>query len=84
MQLQFCVAVAWASSCSSDLTPSLGTSICHTCGPKKKQTKNFNVVSYKLVTLGKLLPPSEPQFIHLGGRLDLCAIICCFRCWSVD
>ena len=29
------VAVAVASSCSSDLTPSLGTPICHKCGPKK-------------------------------------------------
>ena len=28
-----------ADSCSSDLTPSLGTSICCGCGPKKK-TKN--------------------------------------------
>ena len=29
------VAVAQASSCSSDWTPSLGTSICHRCRPKK-------------------------------------------------
>ena len=29
------VAVVQASSHSSDLTPSLGTSICHRCGPKK-------------------------------------------------
>ena len=33
------VAVAWAGSCSSDLTPSLGTSICCQCGPKKKKKK---------------------------------------------
>ena len=31
------VAVAKASSCSSNLTPSLGTSICHRRGPKKKK-----------------------------------------------
>jgi len=30
------VAVVQASSCSFYLTPSLGTSICHGCGPKKK------------------------------------------------
>ena len=24
-------------SCSSDLTPSLGTSMCYTCSPKKKK-----------------------------------------------
>ena len=29
------VALAWASGYSSDLTPSLGTSICRGCGPKK-------------------------------------------------
>ena len=31
------VAVVWAGSCSSDSTPSLGTSICRGCGPKKKK-----------------------------------------------
>ena len=36
IQLQSQVAVAEASSCSSYLTPSLGTSICHRCGPKKQ------------------------------------------------
>ena len=38
------MAVAMAGSYSSDSIPSLGTSICHRCGPKKaktnKQTKN--------------------------------------------
>ena len=33
------VAVVQASSCSSDLTPSLGTSIRCRCGPKKKKKK---------------------------------------------
>ena len=46
MQFRSCVAVAvaWAGSCSSDLTSSLGTSICHGCGPKKqnKQTNKQN------------------------------------------
>ena len=31
------VAVVSAGSCSSDWTPSLGTSICCTCGPKKQK-----------------------------------------------
>ena len=30
------VAVVWASGSSSDFTPSLGTSICLECGPKKQ------------------------------------------------
>ena len=39
MRLRSCVAVAvvQAGSCSSNLTPSLGTSICLMCGPKKKK-----------------------------------------------
>ena len=35
------MAVVQASSYSSDWTPSLGTSICCRCGPKKKKKKNF-------------------------------------------
>ena len=33
------VTVAVAGSYSSDLTPSLGTYICHTCGSKKQKQK---------------------------------------------
>ena len=33
------VAVAWVSSCSSSSTPSLGTTMCCRCGPKKKEEK---------------------------------------------
>ena len=33
------VAVAWAISCSSDFTPSLGTSICYGRSPKKTKIK---------------------------------------------
>ena len=39
MRLGSGIAVAVASSRISDLTPSLGTSICHGCGPKKKKNK---------------------------------------------
>ena len=44
MQLGSCVAVAvtQASSFSSNLTPRLGTSICHECGPKKTKKKKKN------------------------------------------
>ena len=44
MQLGSYVAmvVAQASNCSSNWTPSLGTSICCMCGPeKRKKKKNF-------------------------------------------
>ena len=33
------VTVMWAGSCSSDSTPSLGTSICFRCIPKKQKIK---------------------------------------------
>ena len=33
------VAVVWAGTCSSDLTPSLETSICSGCSPKKQKKK---------------------------------------------
>ena len=33
------VAVAYAGACSSNWTPSLGTSICHECSPKKTKEK---------------------------------------------
>ena len=41
-QLGSQVTVAVAGSCSSDLTSSLGTSICHGCGPKCKKKKTPN------------------------------------------
>ena len=39
------VAVAQASSYSSDSTPSLGTSICHKCGPKKKKERKTRKIN---------------------------------------
>ena len=39
MQLRSCVAVT--GSCNSDLTPSLGLSICLGCGPKKTKKSRF-------------------------------------------
>ena len=38
------VAVVWAGSYSSDLTPSLGTSICHRCSPKKTKDKIIIII----------------------------------------
>ena len=39
LRSQVAVAVGQARSCSSDSTPSLWTSICHRCGPKKREKK---------------------------------------------
>ena len=70
------VAVVEAGSYGSDSTPSLGTSICHRCGPKeqkkkKKKKKNlWNQCSAIQLAVGKLqdciilwLPASVQQFL---------------------
>ena len=50
------VAVAYVSGYSSDLTPSLGTSICHKCGPPKKpeQTKKYLKTNNENTTIQNL------------------------------
>ena len=64
----------WANSCSSDSTPSLGTSICHGCGPKipkNKKIKNWKIVlgrkSYKAALLEKSVPEMKYLNAHQGG-----------------
>ena len=39
-QLRSRMAISQASSYSSDSAPNLGTSICHGCGPKKREKKS--------------------------------------------
>ena len=51
-QLGSGIAVAVAGSCSSDLTPSLRTSICHECGPKKEKKKKDSPFSEPSYTTG--------------------------------
>ena len=55
------VAVVPAGSCSSDWTPSLGTSICRRCDPKKKSSD----VSLKIRELGWASYPLQIE--NLGG-----------------
>uniref|UniRef100_A0A8D1NNL7 Eukaryotic translation initiation factor 3 subunit L n=1 Tax=Sus scrofa TaxID=9823 RepID=A0A8D1NNL7_PIG len=50
------VAVAVASSCGSNWTPSLGPSICHRCKKKKKPTKNLFLAHQT-----KKPPPKKPK-----------------------
>ena len=60
-------AVVWASSYSSDLTPSLGNSICHGCGSKmttkKKKKKNLNQIFKEEIIpiLHKILEETENE-----------------------
>ena len=56
------VAVVQAGSYSSDLTPSLGTSLCLGCGPKKQKIKIKNEIKYPPVTL--LQPFRSPTQKH--------------------
>ena len=46
--------VKWASSCSADLTPSMGTVIWHRYSTKKQKKKNF-------------FPNFENLYFHFGG-----------------
>ena len=56
------VAVVQASSYSSDLTPSLGTSICCWFSPKNKQTKKE---LHEHIVLLEVILQSIPLFIPI-------------------
>ena len=60
------VAVAKAGSCSSDYTPSLGTSICHECGPKMTKKKKNTLLEIKSHPKG-LHPFLQPQVLYEGA-----------------
>ena len=48
MAVAVAVAVVWVSSYCSNLTPSLGTSICHSFSPKKIKKKKKKVYLHYL------------------------------------
>ena len=48
LRSQVAVAVAKASSCSSDLTPGLGISICPWWGPRKGKKTKIIIIIIKL------------------------------------
>ena len=50
------VAVAMDGSCSSDSTPSLGTSICHGCSLKKQKKKRKKKIVLKGAESGAGIP----------------------------
>ena len=56
------VAVVLAGSCSSNLTPSLGTSMCHGCGPKKEKKKKV----YKQQMLERGCSNGNPHTLLVG------------------
>ena len=83
---QIAVPVAKAASYSSDLTLSLGTSVCHRCSPKKKKKKKESRVLkwLKVSTMKRrgtkivlflpflyLFIPSALQSSNKGGKARL-------------
>ena len=61
------VAVVQASSWNSDSNPSLGTSICRGCGPKKQKNKEKQRISVTYDTPTRMYHPS-----HVGRPTSLC------------
>ena len=74
----FGVAVAQAGSCSSDLAPSLGTSICRGCGPEEKK-KIFKKRETRPVSCSPRKVYLCIESVSIGSRdlaLELKAWIC--------
>ena len=67
LRIWHCCGCGVDYSCSSDSTPSLGTSICHRCGPKKKKKKR--------ITLHTLRSNGIIGFI---GFMGFCLFVCLF------
>ena len=66
------IAGVEAGSCSSDLTSSLGTSICLRCGPEKKEEKKKNIYIYTHTWSSHCgLAVMNPTRIHSGRRFNL-------------
>ena len=63
------VAVAQSGSCSSALTPRLGTLICHGCGPKKTTTTTTTTPP-PIITVMWLIAPLYPFPVSVAGELD--------------
>ena len=74
------VAVVWAGNYSSDLTPSLGTSICSGYSPEntKKKKIYYKVLPYIYIYDVYIQYP----IIKLVEK-DICMCVCMFICVSV-
>ena len=70
LQLRSCITVAVAGSCSSNLTPSLGTSICRRFGPKKQKTKTNQKKKKKLTCPSETPRPSLNNMMATRAAID--------------
>ena len=67
-QMRLGSGIVWAGGCSFDETPSLGTSMCCRCGPKKQKQTDKMCKGY----LPRLLPLLQALTPHpLSGLFDL-------------
>ena len=88
-QTQLAVGVVWASSCSSNLTSSLGTFTYQGCGPKKQKTQNKTKLLSSSLSLPPpfyvLLPNSVIYFPHTKSYLNLSTKekLCYWQCHTV-
>ena len=64
------VAVVQADSCSSDLTPSLGTFICHRCGPKRQKKIFFEFYILKVENMISFKRNKLQRNIHFKNMLS--------------
>ena len=91
LQLRSCITVAVAGSCSSNLTPSLGTSMCRRFGPKKQTNKQINkqknhtpklwIYNFNWEIFSNSSKPTRGKVIlkHISGRYGrLPGILFCF------
>ena len=88
LDLANAVAVVWAGSYSFDSTPSLGTSICRRCGPKKQKEKKNQLNKYRgiICTRGNMLTFkyieiyfllfSNPQPVGVTNMALKCIALC--------
>ena len=74
------MAVAVAGSCSSYSTPSLGTSRCHGCGPKKTTKKIINLFKGNIE---KHLSDGESSYFHGACMLVCSGVHLCPSLWNV-
>ena len=63
-QIRCCYGCGVGLSCSSNSTPSLGTSMCHRNSPKKKKKK-----VYKYKNAGKGMEKRKPSYT-VGGNVN--------------
>ena len=77
-----CCGCGTALSCSSDLTPSLGTSVCHRYDPKKKR-KNKNKQENKQCQNNGIVFVGSHKPVNAGKIKTCCYIVRIIKTLSI-